>query len=132
MAAAILARYIEAGEPVTKAQIMREAGYSPSTIHRGGANSGKTPWTAEAFRDSLAKSGLGLDKIQKVLNDAMEANTIAVYQGEAKETDAPDHSIRLKAVKQIADISGLTVKRTASVNVDIQADAGEASKLLGI
>lgn len=132
LAAAILANHLEEGKAISKAEILRRAGYAPSTVDRGGGNSGKTPWTSEAFRDSLEKSGLGLAKIQQVLSDAAEAKTVAVYQGSATETDAPDHAIRLKAVKQIADISGLNVKRTQSVNVNIDTDSNGAMDLLGI
>lgn len=122
----------EGGELPSKAELMRRAGYAPSTADRGKSKSNGTPWTSEAFREVLSSSGFTVQKLNKIYEDASQANVVAVYQGEANETNVPDHAMRLKAAKDIAELSGLHVKRTQSVNVNIDTNTDEMRELLGI
>jgi hypothetical protein len=122
----------EGGELPTKADLLRRAGYTESVAQKGKTNPNGTPWTSEAFRETLANSGFTVQKLNKIYEDASQANVVAVFQGEANETNVPDHAMRLKAAKDIAELSGLHVKRTQSVNVNIDTNAEEMSALLGI
>lgn len=70
----------------------------------------------EALQEALAKHNLTPDRIMGVVDDAMGANKVvegAIASDEGKvyktlvETDAPDHSIRLKAAGMAAQFMGI-------------------------
>lgn len=50
-----------------------------------------------ALEKLMDRQGLSERKLLKPLADGLQANVVATFQGEALESDAPDHFARLKA-----------------------------------
>src|SRR3990172_6691780 len=105
-------------ENVTRTELVRRAGYAPSMADRAVGRI----WDSEGLQNALAEMGITPQKMVKVLDDGMQAKVVTVFHGDAHETNAPDHSIRLKAIDQLADVMGLkkmTVEqRTINVNLE--------------
>ena len=101
---------------------MREAGYAPSSIdakqHRA--------WNSQGFKEVMAEAGLGLESIQKVLGDALNAKAQTAYQGEVIESNVADHKVRMHAVELAAKYTGLDVQRSQSININIDAQLDDA------
>lgn len=119
---------IKKGESVPKAELMRRAGYAPATINARQTRA----WNSRGFIEAMQEAGLGVESIQKVVKEAMEAKAVVTYQGDAKETDAPDHAIRLRATELAAKYTGLDVQRSQSVNINIDAQLDDAFDAFGI
>ena len=106
------------GEKVTRTELVRRAGYAPSMADRAVGRI----WDSEGIQNALAELGVAPQKVVKVLDESMKANVVTVFHGDAKESNAPDYAIRLRAVDQIADVMGLkkmTVEqRTINVNIE--------------
>lgn len=107
---------------------MRDAGYSPATIHARQQRA----WNSQAFKEAMVEAGLGVDSIRKVIDDAMKAKEVVSFQGDAKETDAPDHAIRLRATELAAKYTGLDVQRSQSININIDAQVDDAIDAFGL
>lgn len=129
--AMVVAEAIQKGQELSKAEILRRAGYAPSVVARGATGSG-SPWTADEFRRGLIASGLGPDVIHKVVEEAAGAKVVSNYRGEVIESDVPDHAIRLKSAQFLADLHGVRVRRTESKSVNINLDADQAAELLDL
>lgn len=114
------------GESPTKGELMRRAGYPPSVVR----TRTKDTFTAAGFRALCEANGLTGNRIREVVDDALQAKTVVTFQGDAKESDAPDHAIRLRAAEYLGKITGLQVDRVQNVNINI--DAQEAATLLGL
>ena len=126
--AAYLMEAVDNGETPTRSELMKRAGYSQTGVIRDGGVS--NTWTAQGFRALCEANGLGADRIRKVIDDASQANTVVTFQGDAVETSAPDHAIRLRSAELLGKISGLQVDRTATVTVNL--DANDALSALGL
>lgn len=110
----------------TKEELLRVAGYT------GIAGKQKAEvWNTQGLREALARRGFGQDKMMKVLQEAAEAKIVTVFKGEAKETEAPDHAIRLRAVDQVADVMGLKKMNVQTINVDVKMEADDLKTMLG-
>lgn len=115
------------GETPSKAELMRRAGYSDASV-----NNLTKGWTSRGFREAMAESGLGVGSIKKVIEDAMNARAVVTFQGDAKETDAPDHAIRLRATDLAAKYTGLDVQRTQNLNVNVDMQLDDAIDSFGL
>lgn len=80
--------------------------------------------TSESLQLYFAENGLGEKQVQKVIADAMQANTVTVFKGDAHESDVPDHKVRIAATNLLADVTGLkkVVVENHNINVDMSAD----------
>lgn len=85
-----------------------------------------------SFREVAEGMGLTRNAVGKVIQDAMKANTVAVFQGDATETDAPDHKTRLAAASLLGDFTGdkKTVIEQRTLNIDVPKEA--VLEMLGI
>jgi hypothetical protein len=118
----LVAESIKKGEDKKRSELLREAGYSELTIEK----SPQRPWNSRGFIEEMQAAGLGVHSIRKVLEDAMQAREVVSFQGDAKETDAPDHAIRLRATELAAKYTGLDVQRSQNVNINIDAQLDDA------
>ena len=111
----------------TKAELLAVAGYLPSV----GKKSAEV-WNTQSLREALAKRGFTQEKMSRVLEEAADAKVVTVFKGDARETDAPDHAIRLRAVDQLADVMGLKKLTVAQLNVDVNMGEEATKDLLGL
>jgi hypothetical protein len=116
------------GQYKSKAQLLREAGYSESTID-GHAN---YAWTSRGFLSALADNGITADTVREKIDEAMQAGTVVAYKGDAIESDAPDYKVRLQAAQMLAKYTGLDVQRSQNVNVNIDLDTEKAVDFFGL
>ena len=130
--AQVVIEAMQKGQVLPKAELLRRAEYSESVVQRGASNNEGAPWTSDAFKKSLQDSGFTVDRLSEIHEDASKANIVAVYQGAVTETNVPDHALRLKAAKQVAEYTGVAVKRTQAVTVNVDANGREALDLLGL
>lgn len=124
----VVARAIERGENKSKSALLREAGYSATTIDATPSR----PWNTRGFKESMEAQGYTVDKIAKVVSEAMGATEVVVFAGQANETAIPAHSVRMAAAKMAAQYTGVEVQRSQHINVDVQIESSEAAKLLGL
>lgn len=113
---------------LTPKEMLQIAGYSPQVVRKRTAE----VWSTQGLRDALANHGFTQEKMTKVLKEASEARVVAVFKGDARETEAPDHAIRLRAVDQLADVMGLKKMTLATLNVDVNMSEEDTKKLLGL
>lgn len=116
------------GRPRTHTELMIDAGYSRATAEK----SQRRTFTAESFREAMVERGQTPEKIQKVVNDAMTAKVVSVYQGTATETDAPDHKVRLASASLAADILGLKKTVIEQKTLNIHVETKDLREALGI
>jgi len=121
-------RAAEKGEDVTRTELVRRAGYAPSVAN---AHVGRV-WDSRGVQEALAKVGVTPEKVMKVLDDAMVAKVVTVFHGDARETDAPDHAIRLRAADQIADVVGLKKMTIEQRNINVNMEMDELNAMLGL
>lgn len=116
-------------EPASKSEIGRIVGYYVDGPEKA---KGLSPsvWNAVGFQKALAERGITPSRLTKVLDDALEAKVVASYQGDARETDAPDHVIRLRAQEQLAKLTGLDVQKNINLNVNV--DPQDLTEMLGL
>ena len=87
---------------------------------------------SRSFREIADSIGLGRESIAKVIQDAARAKVVVTFKGEAIETDAPDHKIRLAAASLLGDFTGekKTVIEQRTLNVDVPEDV--VRKMVGL
>jgi hypothetical protein len=110
----------------TKQELLAAAGYL-GTVGKQKAE----VWSTKGLQEALAKRGFTNDKMSKVLAEAAEAKVVTVYRGEATETEAPDHAIRLRAVDQLSDVMGLKKMNLQTVNIDVNMQGEDVLGMLG-
>ena len=105
----------------TKADLMQAAGYSGATARSSAAR----VWSSDGFQAALAEHGLTPAKLSKVFNDAVGANVVTIFKGNATQTDVPDHKIRLQAVSLAGDFLGAKkqVHEVKKINVNISEES---------
>jgi len=116
------------GENVTRTELVRRAGYAPSMADRAVGRI----WDSEGLQNALAELGVTPQKMVKVLDDGMQAKVVTVFHGEAFETQAPDHSIRLKAIDQLADVMGLKKMTVEQRNINVNLDGDDLLSAIGL
>ena len=111
----------ETGKPRPMKEVLEKVGYSREVAR----TQAKRVMTSESLQLHLAEHGLGEYQVRKVLSEAMEANTVVVFKGQAHESDVPDHRMRVGALSLLADVTGLkkVVVENHNINVDMSADA---------
>ena len=114
------------GRTRTRTDLMRAAGYKPQVVK---SKIGDT-FSSPGFRALCEANGMTGESIRKVVDDALQAKTVVTFQGDAKETEAPDHAIRLRAAEYLGKITGLQVERSQVVSVNVPPD--EALNALGL
>ena len=117
-------------EPVkrrTKQELLTVAGYT-GIVGKQKAE----VWSTQGLREALAARGFTQEKMSRVLEEAADAKVVTVFKGDARETDAPDHAIRLRAVDQLADVMGLKKLTVAQLNVDVNMGEEATKDLLGL
>ena len=90
------------------------------------------PFRTQGFQNALAEAGATPDKMARVVNEAMDARAVVTYRGEAKESDAPDHAIRLRAADQLADLTGAKITRVQVQSVNVNLDGGDLLAAMGL
>lgn len=128
--AQIVAEHRKKGKPFTKHEVLQKAGYSESTAHTHPSK----PFNSQGFKAALKQTGITPNKVAKAFNDALEANTVVVYKGEAHETDAPDNRIRLDAAKTLGKYAGLDkqIIETRNLTINAEADVKDLQNMLGL
>lgn len=127
LAAAVMER-IANGDEVARSELLGLAGYSPKTIDK----MPHLPFTSQGFQKALAEAGATPDKMARVVNEAMDAKVVTVFHGEAQESDAPDHAIRLRAADQLADLTGAKITRVQVQSVNVNLDGGDLLAAMGL
>ena len=124
-----VAEVAKTGKKMTKKQMLLNAGYALSMSKRPIS---AQPWSSEGFKQALAERGIDMSEIARTLEHAKKANIATIFRGVATESDVPDHSIRLKAIDQLAEYTGLKKHhvQVTSVNVDVKPE--DALDLLGL
>ena len=121
----------QANDPMdlrTKAEIMLAAGYSSRTVEKKSS----AIWSAEGVQEAFAAAGLSPQFMSKIYGEAGKANVVTVFHGDAQETDAPDHSIRLRAADQIADVMGLKKMTIEQRTINVNLGGDELMASLGL
>lgn len=114
-------------DPVSRGELMRRVGYSSTTAKDRVART----FSSKAFLDALAARGVTQDKISKVFDDAMKANVVTVFKGQARESNVPDHKLRLQAVDKLGDFTGQKKKVVESRTVKVDLTGDDLRKSLG-
>lgn len=111
---------IKDGKRRTGRQLMKDVGYSSVTAEK----QSKRTLTSESLRSELIANGVDEQKIQRVLNEAMDANVVVVFKGQAHETKIADHATRLRSVDQLASYTGIKkqVVENRTLNLDVPPD----------
>lgn len=115
-------------KPLSRTQLLMLTGYSRGTIE-------KTPskaFTSQGFQNALAEAGVTPDKMARVVNEAMDAKVVTVFHGEAQESNAPDHAIRLRAADQLAELTGAKITKVQVQSVNVNLDGGDLLSALGL
>ncbi len=115
-------------KPLTRTQLLTLAGYSHGTID----GTPSKPFTSQGFQKALAEAGATPDKMARVVNEAMDARAVVTYRGEARESEAPDHSIRLRAADQLADLTGAKITKVQVQSVNVNLDGSDLLTALGL
>ena len=71
------------------------------------------------------------DLQRKVLREAMEAKTVVVYKGTATETDAPDHTVRTRALSLLGDFMGSKTVNVRQTNVNVNMTPEDMRAMFG-
>ena len=123
-----LAADMKSGKPRPVKAVMEAVGYSRSAA----AKSQRRVLDSRSFREIADSIGLGRESIAKVIQDAARAKVVVTFKGEAIETDAPDHKIRLAAASLLGDFTGekKTVIEQRTLNVDVPEDV--VRKMVGL
>lgn len=123
----VTAKALAKGEKIQASKLMREAGYSRGTIEAGVRGT----FTSRAFTEAMARRGITADKIASVYEDAMKANIVTVYRGQAKETGVPDHKMRVTSADHLATITGIKKQLHEHKTVNVTLDGGDLRDMLG-
>lgn len=115
-------------KPLTRVQLLTLAGYSQGTIE----GTPSKPFTAQGFQRALAEAGATPDKMARVVNEAMDAKVVTVFHGQAEESNAPDHAIRLRAADQLAELTGAKITKVQVQSVNVNLDGGDLLSALGL
>ena len=115
-------------KPLSRTELLRVAGYSPSTSAAGVQKA----FTSQGLQVALAERGVTVDKVARVLDDALDADQGAWFKGQYQTTDKADHAIRLRAVDQFADVMGMKSQRLRVESVNVTLDSADIAALLGI
>lgn len=109
-------------------EVLQKVGYSRAVAEK----QAKRVLDSRSFREIADSVGLGRESIAKVIQDASRAKVVVTFKGEAIETDAPDHKIRLAAASLLGDFTGdkKTIVETHNLNVNIPEDA--VRKMVGL
>ena len=128
MLARELAKDAQSGKPRPVKQVMEDVGYSSSVAK----HQQRRVLDSRSFREIAESIGLGRESIAKVIQDAARAKVVVTFKGEAIETDAPDHKIRLAAASLLGDFTGekKTVIEQRTLNVDVPEDV--VRKMVGL
>ena len=123
-----LAKDAQSGKPRPVKQVMEAVGYSRQVAR----SQQRRVLDSRSFREIADSIGLGRESIAKVIQDAARANVVVTFKGEAIETDAPDHKIRLAAASLLGDFTGekKTVIEQRTLNVDVPEDV--VRKMVGL
>lgn len=115
-------------EPLTNAQMLKIAGYADATV-AGGVYK---PFTTQGFQTALRNIGATEEKLASVINDAMDAKAGNWFKGEHTESEHADHSIRLRAADQLAELTGAKITKIQLQSVNVQVDASDVLGELGL
>lgn len=119
---------VKSGRPRPMQEVLQKVGYSRAVAEK----QAKRVLDSRSFREIADSVGLGRESIAKVIQDASRAKVVVTFKGEAIETDAPDHKIRLAAASLLGDFTGdkKTIVETHNLNVNIPEDA--VRKMVGL
>ncbi len=115
-------------KPLTQEQMMRRVGYSKSTAHA----QMRRVLSSESIKEAFEENGINPNSIQKVIKDAMNAKVVTIFKGDAFESDAPDHKVRMAAVSLAGDFTGTKKVVVESKSININAEPDDMRQLLGI
>jgi len=115
----------------SKGKIDREAvllkvGYAPLTARK----KPKEIFNSEGLQNALLDLGITPSRLLRPAQDAMDAKKGTFFQGEYCESDAPDHTVRLKGSDQIAEIMGLKKQVIENRNVNVNVEFDDISHML--
>jgi hypothetical protein len=113
---------------MSKQAMMEEVGMSPSTA----SSKSRRTFTSQGFLEALAERGITQSKMTKVFDEAMAANVVTVFKGQATETDAPDHKTRLASLSLMGDFLGMKKTTIQQLNVNVNMDDEDARTMLGL
>lgn len=81
---------------------------------------------------ALREAGVDESKMSRVVSEAMDAKVITTFHGEARETDAPDHAIRLRAADQLADLTGAKITKIQVQSVNVNLNSDDLAQMMGL
>jgi hypothetical protein len=114
--------------PLSKKQLLVLSGYSKSTIEKTPFK----PFSTQGFQLALQQAGATEEKLAKVVSEAMDAKTQTWFKGESIESNHVDHAIRLRAVDQLAELTGAKITKVQVQSVNLNLDASEIAALLSV
>lgn len=100
-----------------KRELLMRAGYSPTS---SSANT-ELALTSAGFIQALKNRGVTPEAISNVYNDALGAKIVTVFKGEARESEVPDHKIRMQSAAALTELTG--IKKPDNV-VAVQVNIG--------
>lgn len=115
-------------KPLTRTQMLMLSGYSRGTVDKTPFK----PFTTQGFQVALREAGVDESKMSRVVSEAMDAKVITTFHGEARETDAPDHAIRLRAADQLADLTGAKITKIQVQSVNVNLNSDDLAQMMGL
>lgn len=124
---AVMAK-IASGDEVARTEMLGFAGYGKGTLEKTPSR----PFTSQGFQLALREAGVDESKMSRVVSEAMDAKVITTFHGEARESDAPDHAIRLRAADQLADLTGAKITKIQVQSVNVNLNGDDLAKMMGL
>ena len=113
-------------KPLSKKEMLVLAGYGKGTIKKTPFR----PFSSQGFQVALQNMGATEEKLGRVISEAMDAKTQTWFKGESIESNHVDHAIRLRAVDQLAELTGAKITKVQVQSVNLQLDPADLAAML--
>lgn len=118
----------KAEKPKTQTQILRDAGYAEATA----ATKPGIVVASPGVRKALAEWGFTPERVNHVLNEALDAKQGAWFKGEYHTSDEADHKVRLAATSTLGDFAGIKKYQVEQRSVNVNIDGKDLADMLGL
>ena len=126
--AKLLVKNTSADKPRSDKELAIEAGYSVSTA---GTQQGRLA-SSPGVKKALAEWGFTPERVNEVIDRALDAKDSSWFKGKRIESNAPDHKVQLAAISTLGDFTGLKKYSVEQKSINVNIDGSELADLLDL